>query len=192
MSSVLELDDDDDGVFNRVQIWTYTDGGRVRKSLTRNWENDDNGTVDVVDSRIFSSADTPLHLLHDGEGLPDGAGGTWDKLTLMGGRSYSSWAKDASEAESIQGIRRVNMAGLDIPEITFTMSDELLSVLAGTSDGYSLAIDSTRTTDTVRIFGEGIDRIVGEGSADSDGRMGYQGSVGTVYIDPDFTVVTVA
>lgn len=100
-------------------------------------------------------------------------------------------SRDAGEAAAPWGD---SIALADAIDSTLVITDDVLAALSdldgdGNSDaGYTLTIDGDSSS-TVRIEGAKIARIESGASAtDSEGRHGYQGTDGILYIDPDVVV----
>lgn len=140
-------------------------------TVTFSYGRNNDDVIDTVEKKKYDELSFNLgyleYTLYDG--LFSGGGGhepdgIRDRLELR--KCSDRWVRDRIEAESLQGIQEVKLSGAS-RGITFSISDELRSVLAGTNNDYSLVIDSSTTASTVRISGDGIDRIDGDGSTDS-------------------------
>lgn len=124
--------------------------------------------------------------------------GTADRLEFIDGLSYSFVPNDEI-LDALAGIRRIELAGDNasstFPALTgedfngatmIAISDAMLTTLAAGGSSYTLTIDGD-TNDTVLL--RDISRISsGPGTMDADGRAGYQGTDGIIYIDPDVVV----
>lgn len=182
----IEYDRSDDGVLERVELLQYDEAGR-RSRREADFLND--GTVNSVHEfaydedgqLVYTLADTGIDGDKSGETDQDG---TMDYLDFADWQTYE-FAPTAEEAEAIGVIdKAINMAGRG-GATTIDISDEVLSIFTGGDTENSIDVEGG-SRHTVRLSGG----IVATGEVSNDGYeyVEYQGSAGSLFIDPRITV----
>lgn len=182
----IEYDRSDDGVLERVDLLQYDEAGRRSRRET-DFLND--GTVNSVHEfaydedgqLVYTLADTGIDGDKSGETDQDG---TMDYLDFADWQTYE-FAPTAEEAEAIGVIdKAINMAGRG-GATTIDISDEVLSIFTGGDTENSIDVEGG-SRHTVRLSGG----IVATGEVSNDGYeyVEYQGSAGSLFIDPRITV----
>lgn len=177
-----------DGRIDRVEIDSVgTDGSGSADGI---YDNEEKLYYDLHQRAVFKVVDE-----HDGGTSYDG---TADSLVLVDGLNHTLVPGDELLATLI-GIDSVVLAGNNtnfaFPALTgeefngattLHISDETLTALANGDSAYVLAVDGD-ANDIVML--SGMTRITGgQDSTDDDGRAGYRGTDGIIYVDPDVTV----
>ncbi len=151
----------------------------------------DLATEGPLDEDMDGTGDTTMDgimdiRIYDNEGGSND--GTPDRLEFIDGNTVTLTLSDFDLA-LLTGITKMELAGNDgfrIGSTKITISDEDLTVLAGSALNYKLIIDGDGND---RVTLSGLSGATGDKETDEAGRNGYQGTDGIIFIDPDITVV---
>lgn len=149
--------------------------------------------VGTVDSDMDGTGDGTMDgrldiVIYDDEGGSND--GTADLLEFVDGNSIT-YILSGFDLEILAGISEIDLSGHNGFRDGVTnieIGDEDSTALAGGASGYRLVIDGGRN-DNVTL--NGIVRASGVDSTDDEGRVGYRGSDGLIFVDPDVAVVVV-
>ncbi len=173
-----------DGILERSERFQYDEEGR-RSRMETDFLN--NGTVDSVhvfgydeDGRhVYTLADTGVDGDKSGDTDQDG---TMDYLDFVEWETYV-FAPTVEEAEAIGVIdKAINMAGRT-GSTTLVLTDEVLAVFTGDDSSNSIEVEGG-IRHSVRLSGG----IVETGETDGNGYVEYQGTAGSLFIDPRIIV----